>query len=265
MNDLTIYYFTTEGNYCIAQFSAIGCTKTANLCNCLKYIENGWGALEENISYGGNQGVLNLQIKILKSRLSTIDKEGLKTWLASNEIVVVYKLEKAIEEDIDITNSIVQYQNQTTISNSENAEMEIELTNNKAISSINKNIAELQEKDKEFIKKENILLKECKLLGTANNTDTTITLSDDKLSNYKFIAVSSGYFSNKSTTLIPVILFKILDGFNVCRQYVKTYNGYGWTSVQYINDTSFKIYGAVKEMANGSVGTDTITQVYGIK
>ena len=59
---------------------------------------------------------------------------------------IVYKLAEAYEEDIDTTNSIVQYSDETTISNSDNAEMEVELTKNKAISSINENIGALQEK-----------------------------------------------------------------------------------------------------------------------
>lgn len=48
------------------------------------------------------------------------------------------------EEDIGCTCGIVQYEGETEIYNSEDAEMEIELTNNKAISSTNSNIVGLQ-------------------------------------------------------------------------------------------------------------------------
>ena len=65
---------------------------------------------------------------------------------------VVYKLAEAYEEDIDTTNSIVQYADETTIANSDNAEMEVELTKNKAISSINENIGALQEEINENTK-----------------------------------------------------------------------------------------------------------------
>lgn len=79
---------------------------------------------------------------------TTID--AFKTWLSTHNLIIVFPLAETIEEDIDTTNSIVQYANETTISNSDNAEMEVELTKNKAISSINENIGNLQEKDNDL-------------------------------------------------------------------------------------------------------------------
>ena len=113
----------------------------------------------------------------------------------------------------------------------------------------------------EFMKKEEV--ETYKLLGSANNEDKTITLSNDKLSNYKFLVVRSGYVSYKSMTIIPVALFKALGtSEKQCCQYVKTYNGYGITSISYVDDTSFKINGAVITDSNP---TDTTTFVYGVK
>lgn len=91
----------------------------------------------------------HMYVFISKTIASTV--EAFKNWLKANPMIFVSRSTNT-EEDIDITNSIVQYQNETTISNSDNAEMEMELTNNKAISSINKNIGELQEKDNEINK-----------------------------------------------------------------------------------------------------------------
>ena len=102
-----------------------------------------------------------------------------------------------------------------------------------------------------------------KLFGAANNSNETITLVDEKISDYKFITVLSGYGDNVSCTTIPVIAFIGSYG-TVCRQHVKTYNGYGYTSIKYIDDTSFIIRGAVEENT-GTTGQDTTTLVYGIK
>lgn len=119
-------------------------------------------------------------------------------------------------------------------------------------------------KNKELKDKLDKSLETYKLLGSVNNEDKTITLSDDKLSNYKFLVVRSGYGkSYKSITMIPVALFKASGtSEKQCCQYVKTYNGYGITSISYVDDTSFKINGAVETT---STATDTITYVYGVK
>lgn len=149
LNDLSIYYSTVLGDYFDVQFITENYKGGFIKCNCLKTnmdSSNAWEAQEESVSFGSSGGVC-LNIKILKSRLSSHDITGFKNWLASNNIIVVYQLSEAIEEDINVTSSIVQYQNATTISNLDNTEMEIELTNNKAISSINKSISELQEKN----------------------------------------------------------------------------------------------------------------------
>ena len=103
----------------------------------------------------------------------------------------------------------------------------------------------------------------CKHLGTVNNKDEVITLKNDKLSNYDFLVVSSGYGLNRSITTVPVVLLQYLgDSGKLCTQYVKTYNGFGTTSISYIDDISFKINGAVITSSNA---TDTTTSVYGIK
>lgn len=106
-----------------------------------------------------------------------------------------------------------------------------------------------------------------KLLGGANNETHIVNLTDDKLSNYDFLLVSSGYTQkNVSNTIIATKLFELLPNRNCCRQYVKTYNGYGFTSISYISDTSFQINGEVIEKSpSDSIGQDTTTFVYGLR
>ena len=117
------------------------------------------------------------------------------------------------------------------------------------------NLNDLQDNVEEAIKDD---LNNFVILGETDNQEKTITLNNDSLSNYKFICVVSGYGYYKCSTTIPVALFKNFNNsYNQCMQYVKTYNSNAYTSINYINDTSFKI--------NGNVGTDVITSVYGIK
>lgn len=197
----------------------------------------------------------NIGASIYVKDLSCSDLSSFKQSLGSNPMILIVALNTSYEEDIDCTCEITQYEEETTIYNTEGAELEVELTNNKAMSSVNKSIANLQEKN---MKQENY-----KLLGSSNNTDITITLRDSKLSDYKFLVVDSGYADYRSITTIPVCVFKsFASNKRQCNQYVKTYNGFGMTSISYINDTSLKINGAV---ITESTGTDTVTYVYGIK
>lgn len=212
LNDLTIYYSTALGDYFDVQFTTKNYKKGFIKCNCLKTnmnASNAWEAQEESISFGGDGGVC-LNIKILKSRLSSPDITGFKNWLALNNIIVAYQLSQAIEEDIDITNSIVQYQNQTTISNSDNAEMEIELTNNKAISSINENISILQKINEKvltlskFIEPKLLQFNDCISINT-NVVDNIQNYSVQKIGNICTInmlgTLKSSTVTNSDTTL----------------------------------------------------------------
>lgn len=76
----------------------------------------------------------------------TIDQ--FKTWLSNNPITLEYELATEVINPYidDISMLITQYDNKTNISNSYNVNMEVELTENKSISSINKDIGELQKK-----------------------------------------------------------------------------------------------------------------------
>lgn len=123
---------------------------------------------------------------------------------------VVYKLEEQIEEDIDTTNSIVQYADETTIYNSDNAEMEIELTNNKTVSRINENAKTLQEEInnyKKSIKEELLEQKEkienkgkwVKLAETTSTTNEELNIDD--LSKYTSLILQVLVSDSKNNVL----------------------------------------------------------------
>lgn len=101
------------------------------------------GATNQNYELVGSNAKL-LLVKVLKSRLTTPDLAGFKTWLASNPFEAVYELATPIIEDIECSNKIIQYDGQTTVYNRDNSEIEVSLTNNKAISEINENINNIE-------------------------------------------------------------------------------------------------------------------------
>lgn len=139
-------YFTSIGDYFIAQFTASNYEiKGPILCNCLKFISSGnWEAEDESISYGGSTGNL-VQVKVLESRLETLDNSGILKFLKSVNAEIVYKLATPIVESIDCSDKITQYADSTTVYNRDGAEIEVSLTNNKAISEINENFKHIED------------------------------------------------------------------------------------------------------------------------
>ncbi len=69
--------------------------------------------------------------------------EQFKTYLAENPLKVTY--ERSVDL-IDCSDKIVQYTDTTTVYNVDGAEIEVSLTNNKAISEVNENIKEVENK-----------------------------------------------------------------------------------------------------------------------
>lgn len=80
-----------------------------------------------------------------------IDKEAcpntasFKTWLSEHPVEIIYPLEEPVIESIDCSDKIAQYDGQTTVYNTDNAEIEVSLTNNKAIAQINQNLQRIEE------------------------------------------------------------------------------------------------------------------------
>lgn len=125
--------------------------------------------------------------------------EQFKTWLAQNPLTVTY--ERNVEL-LNCSDKIIQYANSTTVYNTDGAEIEVSLTNNKAISEVNENINEL-EKKQETIKTKIWAM-------NANTQKTIVNIPGLK----KIINV---YCMDESVTTYPnreIIAFK-QDGENV--------------------------------------------------
>lgn len=128
---------------------------------CNKYGLNNTETVDESYNIGAS---------IYVKDLSCTDLASFKQSLANNPMILIVALNTSYEEDIDCTCEIAQYEGETTIYNTEGAELEVELTNNKAMCSVNKSIANLQEKD---IKRE-----ESKILWINNDTTKSISSQD---------------------------------------------------------------------------------------
>ncbi|WP_283677338.1 BppU family phage baseplate upper protein [Clostridium perfringens] len=73
------------------------------ICNTLKAKVNLWNVDDiEGINVEGNiQGVFCLRIRILKSKLSTTNVDGLKAWLKANPTTIVYQLATPVTEIVE--------------------------------------------------------------------------------------------------------------------------------------------------------------------
>lgn len=88
--------------------------QTAIMCDNLSYGYSRKELVElliEGVCLVGN----GLYVSILKSRLSTPDTTGFKSWLQSNPVTVYYELATSSETPVDITNNLRTYDNVTNI------------------------------------------------------------------------------------------------------------------------------------------------------
>lgn len=97
--------------------------------------------VEENIVLIGS--VYNTDIWFITNQATTV--QAFKGWLNSNPITIVYELTTPTEEALDCSNKIVQYVDETTVSNRDEAKIEVSLTNNKAISEVNGELGGLRD------------------------------------------------------------------------------------------------------------------------
>ena len=148
----------------------------------------------------------------------------------------------------DISMFITQYDNKTNISNSDNAEMEIELTNNKTVSRINENAKTLQEEINNYKKsiKEELLEQKEKIeskgkwvkLATTTST-TTQTLTVESLSKFTAIALQVTVSDNENRVLQSTIgsidQFKLNTNWQV--GFVGDSTNY-FVNCSYVSDTS---------------------------
>lgn len=119
-------------------------TETNCSCNSFKAVSR----TDASILAGECVGMSNsgsFFITILRSKLVTKDIAGLKSYLALNNAIVVYQLQNETEEEIECSGKIVQFADTTNIYNTDNAEIEVSLTNNKAIADTNANLSRIEE------------------------------------------------------------------------------------------------------------------------
>jgi len=98
----------------------------------------------EHFRWSTVSGIIKqLVIYINKNNVSTLAE--LKTWLSENPITIIYELAEPIIEHIDCSDKIKQFDGQTTIFNTDEAELECTLTNNTAIAQINQNLQKIED------------------------------------------------------------------------------------------------------------------------
>lgn len=133
----------------VTNLEKIELSKTYKGSNITAPTIEGFGKIKK--LYGKAEGVGNSEsIEITSKNGENIStkKIYISTALKENDYIdfINQKIVRSdgTEEKVNCTCGIVQYEGETEIYNSEDAEMEIELTNNKAISSTNSNIVGLQ-------------------------------------------------------------------------------------------------------------------------
>lgn len=88
------------------------------ICNTLKAKVNLWNFDDiEGINVEGNiQGVFCLRIRILKSKLSTTNADGLKAWLKENPTTIYYELAEPVETPLDENIALKTFGEKTYVS-----------------------------------------------------------------------------------------------------------------------------------------------------
>lgn len=160
VNGLTRFTLFAPDLNCISQ-------NVNDMCSHFKYIAD-WDSSTEPRFYYYDSMVI---VFVPQSIATTIDE--FKTWLNNNDVTFIYKLKIPFEEDIDVVNDIIQYEGETTISNSDDATMEMELTKNKAVSSINENLSALQ--GMYFSNQKDIKEKDGTIYGVRRQIDNPLT------------------------------------------------------------------------------------------
>lgn len=139
----------TEGWYYEPNSEYFALSKTASAMN---------GKLNSNLKcshYIFNTALLNYTVRtgnsyyiqIKDERYTTV--EAWKAYLAKQyangtPVTVIYELATPVIKNIDCSNKIVQYADETTVYNRDGAKIEVALTNNKAISEVNEDLQNIE-------------------------------------------------------------------------------------------------------------------------
>lgn len=141
------YYFRLSDTN--VQASDIG------MCNRLTFIESTKSIVENLNSIRCTAGAIDISLDF-----SDLSIDNFKTWLKSNNVVLINKLSGAIEEDILCSNKIKQFANSTIIYERSGAVLDVTLTNNKAIAEVNESLQNVQKKNIEQKEKLNNMYNE---------------------------------------------------------------------------------------------------------
>ena len=98
----------------VAQFNANIKANSQLISNKFTYMENSWNANAENIGTGG-PSKKNIQIKILQSRLNTINESGINEFLTNNPTEVYCELGTPYDIDLGIVDTLLSYDEITNI------------------------------------------------------------------------------------------------------------------------------------------------------
>ncbi|HBI7028692.1 TPA: DUF2479 domain-containing protein, partial [Clostridium perfringens] len=141
--------YQSQGNTAYFQSNILdGKVKFPNprlICDTLKAKGNLWDVDDiEGINVeGDNQGVSCLRIRILKSKLSTTNVDGLKAWLKANPTTIVYQLAEPtteiVENCVDIDLDTFQEKTYFSIENSLPGTLDFKVPSN--IGSVVQNMA----------------------------------------------------------------------------------------------------------------------------
>lgn len=104
--------------------------------NCNKY-KIGNTEIVDSSYIVGNSGFI-----VKDSRFNTVN--AFKDELKQKKLIFITSLITPVEEDIECSNKIVQYDEETTVYNRDGAEIEVSLTNNKAISEVNEDLNNIE-------------------------------------------------------------------------------------------------------------------------
>ncbi|WP_195430880.1 hypothetical protein [Clostridium sp. D46t1_190503_E9] len=181
------------------------------------YSQNGMGGIDtEGISSHSANGI---QVRILKSKLSTQDVAGLKTWLSQNPVTVYYELETPIETTLEIQNRLRTYDKKTNIftegsivdsnvyakiSSDVITALDIRhsTVKNKLFNSADERIEELEKDVKNIITQEEWI--EPTLLNGWTNHDINIRYKKDKFGRVTIHGSVKGGVVGSPTFILPV-------------------------------------------------------------
>lgn len=111
--------------------------KSSIVCDTFIHDSSQWSSDKESINLYTNK---NLDIRINKDKLSKESPDGLKEWLASNNVRVVYQLEEPIYEPIKADLSVQLFEGTTHISNNSivptNMKITVDRTINRAVEAV---------------------------------------------------------------------------------------------------------------------------------